>query len=108
MTTKQYQEWILTKAKQYSDGDMRLIANALGVAGEAGEFANKVKKQIFHEHGFDREVLLDELGDILFYVCELANAIGVSFDDIIDNNTNKLNKRYPEGFSPERSINREA
>jgi NTP pyrophosphatase (non-canonical NTP hydrolase) len=106
MTTKEYQEWILTKAKQYSDGDIRLVANALGVAGEAGEFGNKVKKQVFHEHGVDREVLLDELGDILFYVGELANAIGVSFDDIIENNVTKLNKRYPQGFSPQRSINR--
>lgn len=107
MDINEYQRWIETKAKRYDDRDGRLVANSLGVAGEAGEFANKVKKQIFHEHGFDREVLLDELGDVLFYVGELANTIEVSFQDIVDHNAAKLNKRYPEGFSPERSINRE-
>jgi NTP pyrophosphatase (non-canonical NTP hydrolase) len=87
-------------------GDRRLIIAALGLAGEAGEFANMVKKLTAHGHEIPLEDLSEELGDVLWYVAEAASACGLELDDIANQNVEKLRNRYPEGFSEERSINR--
>lgn len=84
------------------------LANyALGLAGEAGEVGDIIKKHLFHGHPLDRENLKDELGDVLWYLSNLANSVDISLQDIADHNIEKLYARYPEGFSEERSINRE-
>jgi NTP pyrophosphatase (non-canonical NTP hydrolase) len=88
------------------DGERRLIIAALGLAGEAGEFANMVKKLTAHGHEIPVKKLADELGDILWYVAEAATACNIQLRDVANDNIDKLRKRYPEGFSEERSINR--
>jgi NTP pyrophosphatase (non-canonical NTP hydrolase) len=89
-------------------GEKRLITAALGLAGEAGEFANLVKKLTAHGHAdITPAVLGDELGDVLWYLAEAATACGLSLDEIARENIAKLRQRYPEGFSQERSINRD-
>ena len=89
------------------DGERRLVIAALGLAGEAGEFANMVKKLTAHGHDIPRTELADELGDVLWYIAEAASACGLHLGDIAQQNVDKLRRRYPEGFSQERSINRE-
>jgi NTP pyrophosphatase (non-canonical NTP hydrolase) len=84
-----------------------LIIAALGLAGEAGEFANLVKKLTAHGHDISPETLADELGDVLWYVAEAATACNLKMGDIAQENVNKLQERYPEGFAQERSINRQ-
>lgn len=84
----------------------RLVNFSLGVSGEAGEFANLVKKIKYHGHKYDREKLKEELGDILWYVAALATTICCDLDDVAKFNITKLRCRYPEGFSEERSRNR--
>lgn len=79
---------------------------ALGVAGEAGEVADYLKKVIGHGHALERDKLLKELGDVLWYVAVLANRTGISLEDVARENILKLRKRYPDGFDPERSKNR--
>lgn len=84
-----------------------MLANAaLGLAGEAGEVADHIKKHLYHGHALLPDALVLELGDVLFYVQLLCNAIGVSMDDVITRNEAKLKERYPNGFSSEASINR--
>lgn len=90
------------------DGERRLIIAALGMAGEAGEFANLVKKLTAHGHDVPLEELADELGDVLWYLAEAASACGLELDDIASQNVAKLRARYPQGFSQEQSINRQA
>jgi len=91
-----------------SEDECRLIISALGLTGEAGEFANLVKKLTAHGHPISTETLSAELGDVLWYLAEAASACGVDLESIARQNVAKLQKRSPEGFSQERSINRDA
>jgi len=79
----------------------------LGLAGEAGECCDLVKKHSFQDGRQIRRELLDELGDVLWYVVETATALGYSLETVAENNVSKLKARYPEGFSAERSLHRE-
>ncbi|MCP4128736.1 MAG: nucleoside triphosphate pyrophosphohydrolase family protein [Gammaproteobacteria bacterium] len=86
--------------------DCRLLNAALGVSGEAGELANIIKKQFFHDHPHDRPALIDELGDVLHYVAVFAHELNVPLSEVADRNIHKLEIRYPDGFESARSINR--
>jgi NTP pyrophosphatase (non-canonical NTP hydrolase) len=85
---------------------MRLAVAGLGIAGEAGEVADMIKKHVGHGHPLDKEKLSKELGDALWYVQEISEVLDIPLEDIAAGNILKLMKRYPEGFSEERSINR--
>ena len=88
--------------------DQQLANAALGLAGEAGEVADMMKKHLFHQHPLDREAIVKELGDCLWYVAAMATALDVDLDEVGARNIEKLRRRYPEGFSIERSLNRVA
>jgi NTP pyrophosphatase (non-canonical NTP hydrolase) len=106
LTLKKYQELADRSAGAGGEGQQRLIVSALGLAGEAGEFANLVKKMTAHGHPFDQDALDDELGDVLWYLAEAATAAGLDLDVIARRNVEKLLKRYPDGFSEQQSRNR--
>jgi NTP pyrophosphatase (non-canonical NTP hydrolase) len=72
---------------------------ALGLAGEAGETGDYIKKHLYHGHDLDPEVVKNELGDVLWYVAGLASAVGLSLDDVAQGNVSKLRRRYPDGFN---------
>jgi NTP pyrophosphatase (non-canonical NTP hydrolase) len=101
-----YQRAALRTARTYDDPDLRLAVTALGLAGEAGETADLIKKQIGHGHPINLNDVVGELGDILWYVAVLADCYDLSMTEIAERNVEKLQARYPEGFSVERSINR--
>lgn len=84
-----------------------LEISIMGLCGEAGEVADLYKKWIGHGHPPDREKLVKELGDVLWYLSDLASKAGISLQEVANKNVKKLMRRYPEGFSTERSINRE-
>ena len=85
----------------------QLICGALGLTGEAGETADFIKKHLFHGHELDRDKVIKELGDVLWYVALLARSVDSSLDEVAAVNLAKLRDRYPDGFDPERSINRQ-
>lgn len=105
MNMHEYQHAALRTAASTPDRP-ELAVLALGVAGEAGEVADLVKKHIGHGHTLDREKVVKELGDVLWYIAVLANQVGATLETVAQANIEKLAKRYPEGFSSERSINR--
>ena len=107
LSLDRYQKLAERSAGAGGDGERRLMVAALGLAGEAGEFANLVKKMTAHGHPFDPDSLKDELGDVLWYLAEAATASGLNLEQIAQDNVDKLFKRYPEGFSQENSIHRE-
>ena len=78
----------------------------MGLNGEAGECIDVLKKHDFQGHVLATDKILDELGDVLWYVAEAAIGINVSLEEIAQHNIAKLRARYPAGFSAERSINR--
>lgn len=89
-----------------ADEDIMIIWNAIGLAGEAGEVNELVKKGIFHQHGLDKEKIAKELGDCLWYIAALATKLDLSLLQIMKDNIDKLKKRYPDGYSPEDSEKR--
>ena len=78
----------------------RLLTAGVGINAEAGEFLEIVKKMIFQGKPFNednREHMIIELGDVMWYVAQACIALEISFDEVIARNVQKLAKRYPEG-----------
>ena len=78
----------------------RLLTAGVGINAEGGEFLEIVKKMVFQGKPWNednREHLIIELGDILWYVAQATMALDVSFDEVIERNVKKLEKRYPGG-----------
>ena len=82
-----------------ADRDIMLVWNAIGLAGEAGEVAEHIKKGVFHQHGVDRDKLAKELGDVLWYVAALCTKLGLDMGEVMEANIDKLKLRYPAGYS---------
>jgi NTP pyrophosphatase (non-canonical NTP hydrolase) len=104
---KQYQDLAVLTSGVHESQEAAILNWTLGLAGESGEFANIVKKMLYHGHDFDLQELKAELGDIVWYVSALCTTLGLNLEDVASFNIAKLARRYPEGFSQERSINRE-
>lgn len=85
----------------------RLIIGALGLSGETGEVVDSLKKMLFQDHPLEKQTICDELGDVLWYMVLLCDTMGLTLEDVMSYNVEKRRKRYPDGFSPERSLNRE-
>jgi NTP pyrophosphatase (non-canonical NTP hydrolase) len=91
----------------------RLLTAGVGINAEGGEFLEIIKKMVFQGKPWNddnREHLIIELGDIMWYVAQACLALEVSVDDVVAGNVQKLLKRYPEGafdvyFSENRSVN---
>lgn len=106
MTINEYQNLAMRTVNPDLDKDQMLINAVMGLCGESGEAIDIVKKWYAHGHELDREHLKKELGDIAWYIAEAATALGLSLDEILEANIDKLRKRYPEGFATERSVYR--
>jgi len=91
---------------EYTPHEIMLVWNALGLAGEAGEVADTIKKAVFHRHALDADKLVKELGDVLWYLAALASKLGVGLDEVAERNIAKLRERYPEGYSSAASVAR--
>ena len=89
----------------------RLTTAGVGLAAESGEFLEIVKKMVFQGKPWNsdnREHLIIELGDVMWYVAQACMALDISFDDVVRGNVKKLEKRYPGGsFSVNKSENRQ-
>lgn len=107
MTINEYQKFAIVTMNKNLDSTQMLTNGVMGLCGEAGEASDIVKKHLFQGHELDREKLIDELGDVAWYLAETAHALGVELEDVFRGNIEKLKKRYPEGFDAQRSIHRE-
>lgn len=101
-----YQHFAGVTANEKLSFQTNLAVLALGVAGEAGEVADHIKKHLGHDHELDRDKVIKELGDVLWYVATLSNALGVTLQQVAQRNIDKLKARYPDGFSVQRSKER--
>lgn len=84
-----------------------IINASLGLSGEVGELNDMIKKSIFHGHSLDIGEVQKEIGDICWYIAMMCESFGLSMDQVMQQNIEKLKKRYPDGFSEQASRNRE-
>lgn len=106
MTINEYQKLAMTTLnKELSEKDV-LINGVMGLCGESGEVIDIVKKHLAQGHELDREKMIDELGDVAWYLAEVAYVLQVPLEEVLTQNIEKLKKRYPQGFDTEKSVNR--
>ena len=112
--SKDYKSFL--ESLSYLDGQgsniQRLLTASVGLSAESGEFMEIVKKMLFQGKPWtddNREHLIIELGDVMWYVMQACSALDVSLEDVVAGNVEKLKKRYPGGeFDVYKSENRAA
>ena len=106
----------ISRVEEFQDGDpdwsetQRLLTGAIGICSEGGELLDIVKKILFQGKEPTpelREKIKLELGDVMWYVQQVLISMRWSLEEVLAENTKKLSGRYPEGFSTEKSENRE-
>ena len=105
ITANDYQRAAMRTAGD--DKSSYLLNGVMGLCGEAGEVIDLVKKHLHQGHDLDKEKIAEECSDCLWYCALIASALDMKLGDIMQMNIDKLKKRFPDGFSKERSINRE-
>ena len=105
MTLNEYQQLAL-RTESHETEYPRILQGLMGLNGEAGECIDILKKHLFHGHELDKQHVAKELGDVLWYVAQSADALGYTLEEIAQMNVDKLMDRYPDGFEVERSLNR--
>lgn len=108
MTINEYQKLAMATLNPELDKKDILINGVMGLCGESGEVIDIVKKHLAQGHELDKDKIIKELGDVAWYIAEIATVLDVELEDILIQNIEKLKTRYPEGFSTEKSIHREA
>lgn len=86
----------------------QLLQGLVGATTETAEALDIHKKTMWQDHPFERERLLSELGDAMFYISIAVDALDSSVDEIMRMNVEKRKKRYPNGWEPSRSQNRDS
>lgn len=90
-----YQLFAALGIRPESKGKNLLVGFALGLGGESGEVLDDIKKVEYHGRNIPIEHTVEELGDVLWYVANLATQLGYSLSDVVTINKDKLRKRYP-------------
>lgn len=83
--------------RSLTPGRMNALHMAVGVSGEAGELLDAVKKYVIYDKPLDRDNVIEELGDLEFYMQGLRAELGITRDETIQANIAKLSKRYHTG-----------
>lgn len=94
MLFHQYQ----VEAHKFSNPELakpfQIAMAAMGLAGEAGELVDELKKILFHSKTFDREKVIKEIGDVMWYLAEIATVFEIPLADAALTNIAKLRKRH--------------
>jgi NTP pyrophosphatase (non-canonical NTP hydrolase) len=97
MTFEEYQK-LSRKTAIYPNKDNNFVYPTLGLSGESGEVAEKIKKILRDNNGVvddsKKQELAKELGDVLWYVSQLTTELGLSLDEIASLNIEKLYSRF--------------
>lgn len=106
MENVNYSDFVMALAKPGADilkemtpQQMHLLHMAVGVSGEAGELLDAIKKVAVYQKSLDLENVIEELGDIEFYMEGLRSSLGITREQTIEANIKKLEKRYKDGYS---------
>ncbi len=88
-----YDQFVLQLFKA-DTGPAMLNHAAMGVAGEAGELIDAIKKHLVYGKPLDRANIIEELGDLRFYIQAMQNVLGITESEVLQANADKLSKRY--------------
>lgn len=106
MTGNEYQKLSMRTCGIPHSQKVDMLYHAIfGLCSEAGEAAGIIQKT-YQGHKFDKEHMKKELGDCMWMIAEACEALGLSLDDVMQTNIDKLKARYPEGFDEENSLHR--
>ena len=111
-TLSDYEQFVLsiesTRHFTLDDNDRRLLHALFGVVTEAGELTDAFKKHLFYGAELDRINLVEECGDLLWYLVVLLSVCGSSLEECIAANVAKLTERYPnQKFESSRALSRD-
>ena len=106
MNVNEYQKEAMTLLNPAIPQKDVLLNALMGLCGESGEAIDLMKKHLYQAHELDRDKLIKELGDVCWYVAEIASALDTDLDTVMQKNIDKLRARYPEGFDTLRSQSR--
>lgn len=98
MNLKEYQEACKKTAKKFDNPDLEISSWGLGISGEAGDVASCIKKVIFHKNEEVKKGIRENIGDTMWYIATICNFYGWDLLEILKENIDKLQKRYPKGF----------
>ena len=107
-------ECLVTEARDMSPvlerlqnvGTVRLLHAMIGLCTETGEFQDSLKKHIFYGKEIDKVNLKEEMGDLCWYIAIALDELGLSFEEIMQTNIDKLKARYGEKFTEQAALNR--
>lgn len=102
MDLKEYQKLCKKTAKKFTTREKEILTWGLGMAGEAGDVAGCIKKTFSHDND-QREGIRENLGDALWYIAMICNFFDWNLQELLEENIQKLKKRYPEGFTEGRA-----
>lgn len=107
MTPNEYQKLSTRTMNPNLNLQESLDNMAYGIVGEVGEVIDLLKKSKFQGHELNKDKLQEEIGDVMFYIANLCTLNNISLEVVLENNVDKLKKRYPGGFKVSDSVNRE-
>ena len=95
---KEYQDFCKATAKKFDSSDKEILTWGLGIAGEAGDVASCIKKTVSHDND-QKNGIRENLGDTLWYVAMICNFYGWDLQEVLQENLDKLKKRFPQGWT---------
>ncbi len=95
---KDYQSLCKATAKKFETSEKEILTWGLGIAGEAGDVASCIKKTFAHDND-QKEGIRENIGDCLWYAAMICNFFGWDMQEVLDENIEKLKKRFPSGFT---------
>ena len=114
MNIKDYVKTVLKREMSYlgsierlSEKPIRILHASMGLATESGEILEQIKKHIFYGKPLDEVNLVEECGDLLWYMAVMLDSIGVSFEEVMEANDRKLELRYRSKFTDNAANNRD-
>lgn len=105
LSANAYQDAAMTTKKELGF-QMDMFHAALGLSDEAGEFASAIKAALVYNKGMDKVNLIEELGDLLWFVSLAADTLGVPLAAVMEANIAKLQVRYSDGYADAKAQNR--
>lgn len=89
-----------------SQKETDLLHCAMGASTEAGELLDAFKKSMFYGKTLDKINIGEEIADMMWYLSNLARLLDMDVEKLLDNNIDKLRKRFPDKFTSENALNR--